>query len=42
MASRILLAAILASGALGRAIPEGRDVVTVEERGFALVGSPNL
>ena len=32
MASKILITALLASCALGRAIPETRDVVTIEDR----------
>ncbi|MBE3046342.1 hypothetical protein IMZ48_28170 [Candidatus Bathyarchaeota archaeon] len=37
MASRILLAALLVSGTLGRALPEGREVANTEERKLTFV-----
>lgn len=37
MASRILLAALLASSALGRAIPDARHVATIETRELTFV-----
>lgn len=37
MASKILIAALLASGALGRALPEGHEIANLEERELTLV-----